>query len=98
MNIERTERGLHVSSGGNLAVFLLLEPGVYEVHMDFALRGRAALTLMGEMLDVIKAEAVFAAIPPERRDVCWFARKCGFQSLGEAMTRIGVCKLFVRRF
>jgi hypothetical protein len=84
--------------GENGAMFAWRGPGLYEIHLFFAERGRAALNLCRSMLDEMKrchgAKSFWALIPAESRNVRMFARLMGFVSHGMVETKNGQNELF----
>ncbi len=68
------------------ALFAWRGPGIYEIHLFFAVRGRAALNLFRDMIDAMRdlygARLFWALIPVESRAVRMFARLTGFLSCG----------------
>ncbi len=80
------------------AVFIWRGPGIYEVHLFFEQRGRAAIELIRRMFKVMRskfgARLMWAAIPIESRKVIMFARLVGWKSQGVAELAHGHCELF----
>lgn len=83
----------------NGAIFMWRGPGIYELHLFFALRGRAAMTLLHRMIYEMRshydAELFWALIPVNDRKVTMFARLMGWASRGVLETRHGPNELFV---
>lgn len=92
---------LHVCliEGESGAMFANRGPGIYEMHVFYAVRGRAAVSLARKMIDMMRhehgAQFLWTLIPLESRKVRMFARLVGWQSLGERKTRHGPCEMFV---
>lgn len=91
---------LHVCliEGESGAFFAWRGPGIYEVHLFFAVRGREALNLCRAMIDHMRglgAVLFWALIPIESRKVRLFARWMGWRSRGIMNTRGGLNELFV---
>lgn len=92
---------LHVClvDGENLGVFAWRGPGIYEIHLAFAARGRTALDLLCRMIarlcDEHRARIFWAMIPVESRHVRMFARLAGFASDGFVTTQHGEQEVFV---
>jgi hypothetical protein len=84
--------------GDSGAIFAFRGPGIYEVHVFFSVRGKAAIALMRSMLDMMRAEhgarLFWSLIPVESRPVLTFARLVGWKSLGVRETRHGPNELF----
>ena len=84
--------------GESGAIFAFRGPGIFEVHVFFAVKGRAAIGLIHAMLDFMRAEhgarSFWALIPVESRKVLMFARLVGWKSLGVRETRHGPNELF----
>jgi hypothetical protein len=91
---------LHVClvDGDSGALFAWRGPGIYEVHVFFAVRGRRALDLIADMLDFMRdrhgARYFWGLIPIESRHVLMFARLVGWKSHGIVKTRHGWQELF----
>jgi hypothetical protein len=91
---------LHVCliDGDSGAIFAWRGPGIYEVHLFYSVRGRAALDLLADMLDIIRDRHgglyFWALIPIESRNVLMFARLAGWKSKGPLLTRHGWQELF----
>lgn len=80
------------------AAFLFRGPGIYEAHVFFAVRGRAALNLFADMLDFMRlrgAKMFWAMVPLEDRRARMFTRLSGWKSLGPRETMHGTSELFV---
>jgi hypothetical protein len=92
---------LHVCllDGDSGAIFMFRGPGIYEVHVFFAVTGRAAISLCHRMFDTMRAEygakLFWTAIPVESRKVTLFARWMGWKSEGVRETRTSPCEIFV---
>lgn len=84
--------------GDSGAIFAFRGPGIYEVHVFFAVKGRAAIDLGHAMLDVMRADGAllfWALVPVESRKVLFYTRLMGWKSLGVRETRFGLNELFV---
>lgn len=85
--------------GESGAIFAFRGPGIFEVHVFFAVKGRAAIDLGHAMLDVMRAEhgawLFWALVPVESRNVLFYTRLMGWKSLGVRQTRFGPNELFV---
>jgi hypothetical protein len=92
---------LHVClvDGDGGALFAFRGPGIYEVHVFFTARGRAALDFGHELLAVMRrdhgARMFWSMIPQESRKVRMFARLMGWKSLGLRETSGAPNELFV---
>lgn len=92
---------LHVflEEGESLGCFVWRGPGIYEIHLVFAVRGRKAMDLLARMIarmcDQHGARMFWAAIPIESRHVRMFARLAGFRSEGSLPFADGPKELFV---
>lgn len=80
------------------AAFAWRGPGIYEAHVFFAVRGKAAIrlarTMLNFMADAHGARLFWTLIPEGSRHVKLFARLLGFKSLGPTLTRHGPHELF----
>lgn len=80
------------------AMFAFRGPGIYEVHVFFAARGKAAISLGHAMLDVMRkdhgAKLFWALVPVESAKVRIYTRLMGWVSLGVRETRFGYQELF----
>lgn len=85
--------------GENGAIFAWRGPGIYEIHLFYAVRGREALKLFDSMLGIIQSayggRFFWALIPVESRKVRMFARLAGFLPAGILETQHGPNELFV---
>lgn len=91
---------LHVClvDGDSGAMFAWRGPDTYELHVFFAVRGRAAINLGHAMLDYMRergAKRFWALVPENDRKVRMFTRLMGWKSEGLLRTRYGECELFV---
>lgn len=81
------------------AIFVWRGPGIYELHLFFEHRGKAAIQLLRRMLDLMREERgarlFWAAAPVESRHVVMFARLMGWKSQGFGDFPQGRCELFV---
>jgi hypothetical protein len=84
--------------GESGAIFAFRGPGIYEAHVFFAVKGRAAIDLGHAMLDYMRGEhgarLFWALVPIESRKVQMFTRLMGWKSLGVRETRFGPQELF----
>jgi len=85
--------------GESGAVFAWRGPGIYEIHLFYAVRGREALNLFDSMLGIIRSahggRFFWALIPVEDRKTRMFARLTGFTPSGTMETQHGPNELFV---
>lgn len=85
--------------GNGGALFAWRGPGIYEVHVFFAQRGREVLDLSRRMLNYMRgnhaAHTFWSAIPVESRKVKLFARWMGWKSQGTALFPHGECEVFL---
>lgn len=92
---------LHVAliEGESGALFAWRGPGIFEVHVFFTVRGRAAIDLMARMIEAMRfchdARLFWALIPLPDRKTRMFARLCGWKSLGTKEDAFGPKELFV---
>lgn len=92
---------LHVCliEGESGALFMWRGPGIYEVHLFFAVRGREALNLIERMFAILRqtygAQLFWALVPVESLKVKMFASLLGWASLGVKETRHGEQELLV---
>lgn len=92
---------LHVAlvEGESGALFAWRGPGIFEVHVFFAVRGRQAIDLLHRMTDAMRfshdARLFWGMIPQEDRKTRMFARLCGWKSLGMKQDSFGPKELFV---
>lgn len=92
---------LHVAliEGESGALFAWRGPGIFEVHVFFAVRGREAIDLMARMIEAMRfshdARLFWAMIPQDDRKTRMFARLCGWKSLGLKADTYGPKELFV---
>ena len=84
------------------AIFVWRGPGIYEVHLLLAQRGREAMRVLNAMFDGMReigAEQFWAAVPwdggKQSRKVRLFARAMGWKSRGRANLAHGLCELFI---
>lgn len=81
------------------AIFVWRGPGIFEVHVFFEQRGKAAIALSHEMLDWMRARGArlfWAAVPIESssRRVIMFTRLMGWDSQGFGDFPQGRCEIF----
>lgn len=90
-----------ISAGGGM-LFRWSGPGVFDTHVFMAVRGQKALRITRDMLACMGrefgAQHLWALIPKASRNVQWFARQCGMQSLGPITAPDGEHQLFEMRF
>ncbi len=88
-------------AGGNVMLFERRGEALYEAHILFLARGRAALdlarTMLAAMFDMWGATAIYALPPCSRPAVRWFARQLGFAAIGSVERPMGQCDIFVLR-
>ena len=88
-----------IVEGESGAIFAWRGPGIYEIHLFYAVRGREALKLFASMRGLIESayggRFFWALIPVEQRHVRLFARLCGFKSVEIVETQHGANELFV---
>jgi hypothetical protein len=88
-----------IVEGESGAVFAWRGPGIYEIHLFFAVRGRDALRLFDSMLGIVRSayggRFFWALIPVASRNVRMFARLAGFKPDGILETQHGPNELFV---
>ena len=81
------------------ALFMWRGPGIFEVHVFFAQRGRDVLAVSRRMLEWMRsqmgAKLFWAAIPVESRHVIMFTRLMGWKSQGVELLSHGYCELFL---
>lgn len=84
--------------GESLAFFAWRGPGIYEVHVHFAARGRQAIDLGHAMLEWMRSEygarRFWSLVPANDRKVKLYTRLMGWKSLGGHLTRNGPNELF----
>ena len=92
---------LHVCliDGDSLGIFAWRGPAIYEIHLAYQVRGRAAWDLFKAMLDTMREEygarLFWTLIPVGSRNVRLFARIGGLLSDGFVTTQHGPQELFV---
>lgn len=88
-----------LAEGESGAIFVWRGPGIYEGHLFYEVRGRAALSLaermMKEMALGYGAGLLWALIPLPDRRVRLFLRRLGWKSLGHRETERGPQELFI---
>lgn len=90
-------RNVVLWDGDNVAMFLWRWVGIYEGHVLFRTRGRAALKLGRDMLDLMfgaGAGMILAVIHEELPEAAWFVRRLGFGSRGLIETIEGTSEMF----
>jgi hypothetical protein len=84
--------------GGGCACFVWHGPGIYEVHVAFEQRGKAAMQVCSAAFDIMRSEhgakLFWAAVPIHSRRVIMFTRLMGWKSQGFADLPQGRCELF----
>jgi hypothetical protein len=84
---------------GNVSLFEKGSDGVYTGHYFFVVRGKAALVLAREMLDVFfeesGAKAIRGLTPLTNLGARWMSRQLGFKGYGVVHTLTGPCELFI---
>jgi hypothetical protein len=92
---------LHVClvEGESGAIFAWRGPGIYELHLFFEVRGKAAMSLLRAMIARMfieyGARLLWALVPADDRKVRLFARLMGWEHRGVVQTRNGLNELFV---
>jgi hypothetical protein len=84
-------------SGEGGAMFLWRGPGIYEVHVFFAERGREVIRVSRQMLEMMRSQGAkmfWAAVPIESRRVIMFTRLMGWKSNGVREFPHGYCEIF----
>lgn len=85
--------------GGDVALFDHEEPGVYQGHLLFKSRGRAAIEharqAFDKMFDEHGADLLLGLVPDNRRAAKLVVRWAGGRSCGIRDTSNGPCELFV---
>ena len=89
--------------GDGGALFVWRGPGIFEVHVMFAQRGREVLDLSHRMLAHMRehhgATTFWAVVPwdtsKQSRKVRLFTRLMGWKSKGRANLANGLCELFI---
>lgn len=88
-----------LAEGEGGAMFAWRGPGIYEVHVFFEQRGRAALDVCAAMLETMrrdyKAAHFWTAVPEYDRRAIMFTRLMGWKAAGFADFPHGHCQLFV---
>lgn len=78
-------RNIAIVEGADVILFDHDSPGVFEIHVLLASRGKAAVecikTALGSMFRERGAEVIFGMVPEHRRDVAMMARWCGLKSV-----------------
>lgn len=96
---------MHVAliEGDGGALFIWQGPGIYQVHVLFAQRGREVIALSHQMLAYMRerhrAELFWAGVPwdtsKQSRKVRLFTRLMGWRSKGRANLASGLNELFI---
>lgn len=95
------KRCFTLTNGEDIAIFAFRGPGIFEGHLEFKSRGRAAIRQARAMLDFMRdagARMIWGPTPVGLRNVRWFQRQLGFVSHGVMETPEGDCELFVMEF
>jgi hypothetical protein len=94
-----TEGNVPVVIGDDIALFDYEDTGIYQAHVLFVSRGRAAVASFREsfrqMFESYGADLIFGLVPDFRRDVKLFARWAGMKFIRTRETSEGPCELFV---
>jgi hypothetical protein len=92
------QAGVALKAGDSFALFEHVEPGVYEAHWLFTVKGRAAFLTAVEMLRymfaVYPTRVVYGSTPASHRAARWFNRRLGATSLGLRDTADGAQEVF----
>jgi hypothetical protein len=85
--------------GDDIALFDDEGDSIYQVHVLFASRGRAAVASLREalrqMFENYGADLIFGLVPDFRREVKLLARWAGMKFVRTRETSEGLCELFV---
>jgi hypothetical protein len=85
--------------GDNIALFDDEGDSIYQVHVLFVSRGRAAVASLREalrqMFENYGADLIFGLVPDFRREVKLLARWAGMKFVRTRETSEGLCELFV---
>lgn len=88
-----------IEVGDDVALFDAEGSGVYEMHVLFLSRGRAAIDAAKEAIRRMfadhGADLIFGMVPCFRREVKLLARWSGLMPAGIRSTSEGLCELFV---
>lgn len=90
-------RNIILIEGDNVALFLWRWVGIYEGHVLFRCRGKEALALGREMLDLMfdaGAGMILALANYRLPEAAWFLRRLGFTSRGLVQTVEGPSEMF----
>ena len=81
--------------GEGCAMFAWRGPGIYEAHVNFKQRGKAAFetahAMLGYMRDNHEVTMFWTAIPTTDRKAVMFVRRLGWKSRGVTIFPHGVC-------
>ena len=92
-------RNIPIVEGDDIALFDYEDFGIYQVHVLYESRGRAAIDFtkraFARMFEDHGAQAIFGLVPDFRRDVKLLARWTGMKYVGKRSTDCGLCELFV---
>lgn len=77
-------RNIVLFEDNNCAMFLWRWTGIYEGHVLYTIKGRAADELARRMLEVMRGAMILAVTP--QRHVGLFLRRLGFEFRGEVET------------
>ena len=89
-------RNILLLDGDNCLMFLWRWVGIYELHIQFTAKGKAAERICRAMLAAIPAAMLLAVIRKDKRHVRLFARRMGFRPCGEVETIEGNCEMYQR--
>ena len=95
------DRNYAVEHGDDAAFAEYKSPGIYWVHFCFnTARGRKAIDLVEEIFNYFcsrrEVKTVVGLIEVGNKKALWLIRQCGFSTLGEVPTKIGLCEMFYR--
>ncbi len=83
------------------AFFMWRGPGIFECHVFFTERGKAADALIKKMVAIMRAEGarmLWAMIPMPSRHIRLWARRVGWKSQGVVETKNGPNEIFMLEF
>ncbi len=88
-----------IIAGSDVTLFDGEGAGVYQAHLLYKSRGRAAILRLkeavAEMFAMHGAQLIFALVPDFRKDAAFVARSVGGKFVGKRNTLYGKCDLFV---
>lgn len=85
-------RNIVLIEGDNLAMFLWRWPGIYEGHVLYTAKGKAAEALALQMLETMSGAMILAVTP--QRHVGLFLRRMGFEFHGTVETIEGLSQMY----